>query len=431
MRLVALLVLLLMVTSPLPTAADTVPVIPDSIPTIPDDTVSAVAPTTADEAPVYPMDEARKAKLISYSRFRSIWRFADFFISIGVLALLLFTGLSARFRNWAQVARKRFFVVWLFLALILIAEYLLRLPFDVYRGFIVESNYGFMNQSFGGWLGDSLLELLLTAVIAIIPMWFLYRAIGCMKRWWLAFSLGAIPFLIFFIIIAPVVITPLFNDFEPVKDKVLESKLLALADKAGIEGSDVFEVNASEQSSKINAYVTGLFGSKRIVLYDTMIKNFTHDEILFVMGHEMGHYVKNHIFWGVGMAILMIFFALFLIDKTIHPVIRRFRRRFGFETLSDIASLPLLLIFVTVFMFLSQPVTNAVSRSMERACDKYGMDITRVDGETAAIAFDKLAVYNLSDPDPSAIVEFWFYSHPALVKRMAFVRGYTPEPLLP
>jgi Zn-dependent protease with chaperone function len=185
-------------------------------------------------------------------------------------------------------------------------------------------------------------------------------------------------------------------------------------------------VDGSKQSSKINAYVTGLFGTKRIVLYDTMIDNFTLDEIRFVMGHEMGHYLMNHMWWGLGIAILFIMFSLWLMDKTIHGVIRRFSTRFRFKKLSDIASLPLVLIFIYVINFAFQPITNSSSRFMERQADKFGMDITGVSGETAAIAFDKLSVYNLSDPDPSELVEFWFYSHPSLKKRMAFVRSYRP-----
>ncbi|MFQ6009351.1 MAG: M48 family metallopeptidase [Candidatus Zixiibacteriota bacterium] len=216
----------------------------------------------------------------------------------------------------------------------------------------------------------------------------------------------------------------MFNKFEPLKDKQLETQILALANKAGIEGSDVFQVNASKQSTKINAYVTGLFGTKRIVLYDNLIDNFEYDEIKFVMGHEMGHYVMHHVWWALLVAIVFIAFALWMTNKTIHPVINRFRARFGFDHLSDIASLPLVMIYLTLITFVFQPVTNAASRFMERQADKYGMDITDVSGEAAAIAFDKLSVFNLSDPDPHWLIEFWFYDHPALKKRMEFVRGY-------
>jgi Zn-dependent protease with chaperone function len=377
-----------------------------------------------DDQYAYPMSPERKAKLIDYSRFKNIWRFVDFLLGIAILSLILFTGLSARMRNWAGMARLRFFVVWLFFVLFLLADYVLNLPFHLYRGFLVESNYGFMNQSFLEWWGEDLLGLFILAIIGIIPAWFLYWLIGKYKKWWLVFSIGAIPFLVLFIVIAPVVISPLFNKFEPLKDKQLESEITSLASKAGIEGADIFQVDGSKQSSKINAYVTGLFGSKRIVLYDTMIENFSTDELKYVIGHEMGHYIMHHIWWGLSTAIVFIAFCLWLTNRTIHGVITRFRGRFKFDKLGDVASLPLIMIFISVFSFVFQPVTNGASRYMERKADRYGMDITGVSGESAAIAFDKLSVYNLSDPDPNATIEFWFYDHPALKKRMEFVRGY-------
>ena len=374
---------------------------------------------------LYPMSEERKAKLTSYSRFNNIWRFVMFFVGMGILLLILFTGFSAKMRTWANKIKIRFFAVWLFMILLLIADYLLNLPFSIYRSFIVESDYGFMSQTFIQWWGEDLLGLLISMIILIIPVWFLYELINKhKKKWWLYFSIGTIPFAILMIVIVPVVISPLFNDFESVKDKELETKLLTLASKAGIEGADVFQVNASKQSTKINAYVTGMFGSKRIVLYDTMIDNFTHDEILFVMGHEMGHYVMNHIWWGLMVAILFIMFSLWLMNKTIHRIINRFKDKFKFDSLGDVASLPLIMIFISVLSFVFQPITNGYSRYIEHESDIYGMDITDVDGETAAIAFDKLSVFNLSDPDPNPIIEFWFYGHPALKKRMAFVREY-------
>ncbi|MBI5267959.1 MAG: M48 family metalloprotease, partial [candidate division Zixibacteria bacterium] len=178
--------------------------------------------------------------------------------------------------------------------------------------------------------------------------------------------------------------------------------------------------------SKINAYVTGLFNTKRIVLFDTLIKNFTSDEIAFVMGHEMGHYVMHHIWLGLAIMIVSVLFGLWLIDRFVHNLIHRWRLKFGFERIQDMASLPLLLLLLTVFMFVYQPVFNTASRAMEHASDTFGMEVSGVSGESAATAFDKLSVYNLSDPDPSPIVEFWFYSHPALKKRMAYVREYRP-----
>lgn len=386
------------------------------------DTETSDSPKTGGR--LYPMSAERKAKLIEYSQFKNIWRFVSFGIELGILLLILFTGWAAKLRDLATTIKPRFFAVWVFLIMYLALDYILTLPFSIYRGFIVESDFGFMNQTFLEWWGEGLIGLLIGFVIGIIPMWFFYWLVGKVKRWWLVFSLGAIPFAVLMIVIAPVVISPLFNDFEPLQDKQIESELLTLASAAGIEDADVFQVNASKQSSKINAYVTGLFGSKRIVLYDTMIDNFTIDEIKFVMAHEMGHYTKNHVWWGTLMTIVFIGFLLWLMNRVIHRVIDKFKGRFGFDRLGDIASLPLVLLYVSLATLLFAPVSNSVSRYMEHSCDIYGMDMSGVDGETAATSFDKLSVFNLSDPDPHPVIEFWFYSHPALKSRMEFVRAY-------
>lgn len=398
-----------------------------------DGTASAAAPaadsrsatTSASEEPLYPLSAERREKLAAYAQFNNLWRFADFFIGIGILALILFSGLSARLRDFARRhARRPFFVLWLYLTGFLVVEYLLGLPFAIYRGFLVESDFGFVNQSFLEWWGESLLSLLISLFITIIPVAFLYWLINRSRFWWAWFSIGAVPFLVIMMVVAPVVIAPLFNDYEPLDDPAVEQRVLALADKAGIEGADVFQVNASKQSSKVNAYVTGLFGSKRIVLYDNLIKHFDPAEIEFVMGHEMGHYVMHHVWYSLLVIAVFLAFSLWLMNRWIHPLIARYRKRFGFDRLGDIASLPLILIFLSVIGFFLNPVTNGVSRYFEHQADIYGMEISGVPGETAATAFDKLSAYNLADPDPNPLMEFWFYNHPSLASRMAFVRNY-------
>lgn len=383
-----------------------------------------VQSTAAIDSAVYPPSPERLAQLVSYSKFVNIWRFAEFLISVALLLILLFSGLSARIRDWAAFLKRDWLRQWLYFALFMVALYILDFPANYYRNFVVENQYGFLNQDFMQWWGEDLLNLLVTIIFGVIGVWLLYFVINRFRRWWLVFSIGAVPVMIFFIVIAPVVISPLFNKFEPLSDKVLEAKLLTLADKAGIPGSHVFEVNASKQSTKINAYVTGLFNTKRIVLYDTLIKNFTHEEIMFVMGHEMGHYVMHHIWLGLAGFLLFIIGALWLINRFIHDIVQRYKRSFGFERIADIASFPLLLLCLNVVLFFGQPVTNATSRMMERASDTFGMEQSGVSGETAASAFEKLSVLNLSDPDPNPVIEYWFYSHPAIKKRIEYVKGY-------
>ncbi len=409
-------------------SADSIAVSGITVDSIIQDSVEVASLTTTDEIPassaLYPMSAERKAKMASYSSFKSMWRFVEFFLGLATLSILLFTGLSARFRNWAKKLGPKFFVLWGMVALILLADYILNLPFHIYRSFIVENDYGFMNQTFIEWFSEDLLGLALGLIFAVIPAWFLYDLINKTRKWWLYFSLGSIPFVVLLIVLVPVFIMPMFNKFEPLEDKVLEQKLLTLAESVGIENPDLFQVNASKQTTKVNAYVTGMFGSKRIVLTDNIIHNFTHEEIEFVMGHEMGHYVMNHMWHGLAMAIAFLMFCFWITSRTIGGVITKFKARFKFESLGDIASLPLILIFISVLSFIGQPITNGFSRYNEHQSDVYGMEVTTVSGEAAATAFDKLSVFNLSDPDPGDLAEFWFYSHPMIKKRIEFVRSY-------
>ncbi|MBK7142217.1 MAG: M48 family metallopeptidase [bacterium] len=377
-----------------------------------------------DGQPLYPLSPERKALLSEYADMVNLWRFVELFSGLLILAIILFTGLSARIRDWAKSARLSYFTIWLYCAILLVAMSVLSFPFDYYRDYHLEVQFGFMNQSFGEWFGEQLISLAVMVVVMPIPVWFLYFVIQRFKRWWLAFSIGAFPIMVIFVVIAPVLISPLFNQFEPLKDKQLEQEILTLASKAGIEGSDVFEVDASKQSSKVNAYVTGLLNTKRIVLYDTLIKGFTYNEIKFVMGHEMGHYLMKHIWWGLGLLVFYLVAILWLTEKTAHGLIQRWRHTLRFERLSDIASLPLLMALFTIFSFFLQPIQTYASRYMEHQSDIFGMDVTDISGDEAASAFDKLSAYNLSDPDPHPLIEFWFYDHPALKSRMAFVKQY-------
>jgi Zn-dependent protease with chaperone function len=300
--------------------------------------------------------------------------------------------------------------------------YLINLPFDYYRGFIIEHQYGFSNQTAGEWFIEGLKALGIETILGLIIISVLYWLINKTKRWWLYFALGSIPFVVLIVLIAPVILAPIFNEFKPLQDKQLAGEMTSLAEKAGIYDPDIYEVDGSKQSSKLNAYFTGLFGTKRIVLYDTIIENFTTEELKFVMAHEIAHYIKNHIWYGLFSAVVMIFVVCWLINRLLHKVIDRYKNRFGFDRLGDVASLPLIILFISIFSFISQPVTNGFSRVLEYQSDRFGLKLSGVTGEVAATAFDKLSVYNLSDPDPPDIIEFWFYDHPTLKKRMASVR---------
>lgn len=209
------------------------------------------------------------------------------------------------------------------------------------------------------------------------------------------------------------------------QDKALEAKILALADRAGIEDSRVFEVEKSVDTKTLNAYVAGLFNTKRIVLWDTTIARMTERELLFVMGHEMGHYVLGHM-WQLLLLNTVLLIALFYgAYRTAGFVLSRYGTRFGFTRMDDFASIPLLLLLISLFSLVAAPATNAFTRHMEHESDRFGLEITQFN-HSAASAFVKLQTDALAVPRPGLLNILWRQSHPPLGERIDFANRYHP-----
>jgi Zn-dependent protease with chaperone function len=245
------------------------------------------------------------------------------------------------------------------------------------------------------------------------------------RGWWLVLALGTLPVIVGVMVIQPVVVEPLFNRFTPLQDKQLETQILEVAGRAGIPARHVFQVDKSRQTHKYNAYVTGFGPSQRIVLWDTTLEGMEADEILFVVGHEAGHYRLGHIWFFMVVVTLLAFVFFWLCAVLLPPAIRRWGGRWGFHELHDVASVPLFVAAITVFSFVVQPGVNGLSRHIERESDTFGLEVTHLN-DAAARAFIKLASQNRSNPDPSRAVEFFLYSHPPLVQRVRFAQTYRP-----
>lgn len=347
----------------------------------------------------------------------------------------LFSGFSARLRSLAQrLGRRWFFVIAIYFALFSLVTWLIDLPVSYYEGFVREHAYGLSNQTFSKWFGDELKGLAIGIVMGALFLWVPYLLLKkSPQRWWLYTGLLAIPFLILVILVQPVWIDPLFNDFGPMKNKALESQILHLADRAGIEGSRVYEVNKSADTKALNAYVTGFGNTKRVVLWDTTIAKLSEPEILFVMGHEMGHYVLGHVWKTILFFSLLILATLYVIHRTAGWLIARYHDRFGFDSLADVASLPLILLLFSLYFFVVTPAALAFTRHQEHESDRFGLEITQ-NNHAAATAFVKLQEENLGVPRPHWLVRLWRASHPTLGERIDFCNEYRPwekgEPLV-
>ncbi len=396
----------------------------------PDSQEAAAAQQASDYVPVpEPTEKAR-----AYHRSGIAWWIVTTLWGWLIPALFLFTGFSARIRDWARrIGRGWFFTIGIYFAIFSILSFLIDLPLSYYLGYVRQHDYGLSNQTLGKWFQDAVISLGIGILGGVIFLWIPYLLLRkSPRRWWFYTSLLAIPFLLLMILIQPIWIDPLFNKFGPMKNQELEAKILRLAESAGIEGSRVFEVAKSEDTKALNAYVTGFGNTKRIVLWDTTIAKLSEDELLYVMGHEMGHYVLGHVWKTIGFFSLLILIALYAIHRTAGWLINKYRDRFGFSELSDVASLPLIILLFSFYLFLILPIGLAYSRHNEHESDRFGLEITQ-NNRAAALAFVKLQQENLGVPRPHWLIKLWQASHPPLGERIDFSNEYRPwskgEPL--
>jgi Zn-dependent protease with chaperone function len=351
-----------------------------------------------------------------------------------VPALLLFTGFSARLRDASRrIGRNWFFTIAVYGILFTLVTFVLDLPLAYYTDFVREHAYGLSDQTAAKWWSDAVKGLIVGCIFAALTLWFPYLLLRkSPRRWWFYTGLATIPLLALILFITPIWIEPLFNKFGPMQDKALEAKILALADQAGIEGSRVYEVNKSVDTKTVNAYVTGFLNTKRIVLWDTILAKLVAPEVLFVMGHEMGHYVLGHTWQLILLGSALTMFGLWVIHRTAGWLIARYRDRFGFSELADVASVPLIALLFNLVGLVLTPAILTVTRHTEHEADRFGLEITR-DNHDCATAFVKLQEENLGIPRPGLLYKLWRSSHPPLGERIDFCNEYRPwekgEPL--
>ncbi len=384
----------------------------------------AVANASADEPVAVP--EASELAMQRYRSGNVLWVVNQLW-GLLIPALFLLTGFSARIRTWAMGVGKWWFVgVALYLVVFTLVNYVVDWPLAFYQGYIRDHAYGLSNQSFQKWFQDSLINLGIGIVMGVLFLWVPYLLLKkSPQRWWLYTALLIPPFLFFQMLITPVFIDPLFNTFGPMENKELEAKILALAERAGIEGSRVYEVDKSVDTKAVNAYVTGFMSTKRIVLWDTLLAKLDEDEVLFVMGHEMGHYVLGHVVRSIAFISVVLLAALYGIHRVSGGVLARHGKRFGFHELSDIASLPLILLMFQVLSLVATPLILGVSRHHEHEADRFGVELTRTN-HAAATAFVKLQQENLGVPWHNLLYKLWRDTHPPIGERITFFNEYKP-----
>ena len=401
----------------------------------------AIAPTPARSQPKneatfkYSLPPDKLQRAIEYTHARNWLHFIGEICAIAAPAAILLLGFSAKFRDWAEAASPRRFVqAIVFVPLILLANDLLYLPLELYSQHL-ERTFDQSVQSWPSWFWDWTKGELLATLAGILLVYILYAVIRrSPRRWWFYFWLASLPILFAIIFIEPFLIEPLFNKFEPLSNKhaalVNELERVVARGNLAIPPDRMFEMNASEKVNSLNAYVTGIGASKRVVVWDTTLAKLTSDEILSVFGHEMGHYVLGHVLNSLLLAIPFALLALYAGYRALNWLLKRWGASWHIRGQDDWASIQVLVLLAALFGFFSEPIINTYSRWQEHQADIYGLEVIHGivpnPATVTAHTFQVLGEESLDEPDPNPFLVFWTFSHPSISERMVFSGSYDP-----
>ncbi|ETI68684.1 M48 family metallopeptidase [Neobacillus vireti] len=359
-----------------------------------------------------------------YSKIRNLLFFLSTPFEWLFYFLILLFGFSKAFKRWAENTSKyRLLQTAIYLIWLSFFSFVATFPLN-YISYSLSKTYHISTQTFGSWMKDELIDFWINygtwLIIVPILYWLMKKS---QKRWWLYGWLLSIPFTIFMMFLQPVVIDPLHNDFYPLKNKELETKILTLADKAEIPARHVFEVNMANKTNALNAYVTGIGSNARIVLWDTTLNRLSDNQILFIMAHEMCHYVEKHIYFGIGGYLLLSLLGLYLTYRLMNWTARRFGKELKISDVRDIRSLPLFFMILSMLLFVASPLTNLTSRYEETRADRYAIEMTK-NPEAAIASFQELTRSGLSQVNPPLLVKIFRYTHPSMLDRISMLEEY-------
>ncbi len=355
-----------------------------------------------------------------YNRLHRWLGLADAFIGFALLVVLLLTGWTGKLRDWSYLGAGQYYFLAVFLYVLMFSLIMkvLSAPFD-YIGYRLEREYHLSNQKMGAWLWDDAKGWLVGLVLGTLFVEILYGIIRIApQRWWIIAWAVFVGLFLLMAQLAPVVLLPLFYKFQPLENDRLRDRLTRLGQRAGTQVRGVYEWKLSEKSKKANAALTGMGATRRIILSDTLLQNYSDDEIEAVLAHELGHHVHRHILKGIFMQVVITFFGFWLTNQVLRYAIEK-KNWFPVldQRLYDFANLPLIILVATVLGFLLAPALNAISRRHEREADRYAWEnIPHI--EPFVSSMQKLADQNLAERAPSRVVEVLFHSHPSIGKRV-------------
>lgn len=387
---------------------------------VPPQTASAPAPVPANRFDVEAATEGYMAQLSPQARAKSdayfeggywlvLW---DCLWALGIAWLLLGSRLSVRMRDFSErLTQFRALQTAIYAVQYIVLTTLLALPWTIYEGYVREHAYGLSTQGLAPWFGDQAKGLLVGLILGTLALVVVYAVIRkASGTWWLWGAAVMIVFVMMVGTIAPVYIAPLFNTYGSLPDSPLKAQILSMARANGIPATDVYTFDASRQSNRISANVSGMFGTTRISLNDNLLNRSTPAEIEGVLGHEMGHYVLNHVYKGIVFSAIIIVIGFAFVRWSFDAVCQRWGARWGIRDVGDTAGLPLFVGLFTLFLFVLTPVNNTITRSAEAEADAFGLNAARQPDGFAEAAV-QLSQYRKLRPGP--IEEFLFFDHPS------------------
>ena len=371
----------------------------------------------------YTLPPDKLALAVQYAFARHVLYFSAVVFSAIVLAVIIRLRVAPRMRAWPLP---------LVIAVIYAITTLFDLPAEM-CSHALSLHYGISIQPWIGWLGDWVKAEAVALVLIVLGVWGFYFLLRrSPTRWWFYAWAASIPLILFGAWIEPYALEPLFNDFEPLAKTHPEliAPIESILQRAGVSipVDHLFEMKASAKTNALNAYVSGFGSSKRVVLYDTIIRKEPEPALMTTFGHELGHYVMHHVAKGIAYAIMLLLLGFWLSYVMIRGFIVRWGTRFDVRSPADPGSLPVFALILVVLSFLGEPIGNVYSRMQEHQADVYSLDVTRGivpdNGQAAAQAFQIEGESSLEPPNPSPFVVFWLYTHPPVRDRLRFSVEY-------
>ncbi|HHT9119148.1 MAG TPA: M48 family metallopeptidase [Candidatus Hypogeohydataceae bacterium YC41] len=354
-----------------------------------------------------------------YNRRKYLLIIISFLISIGYL-LLMALYLSVPLRGWASEVSSNYYLrVALYYTGFFSLYVIINLPLEFYSGFLLEHSYGLSRQGLGAWAKEELKATALAFSLSLLMIEVLYFLLYNFTDYW--WPIAGLFFTLFALVMArltPVLILPLFYKSTPIEDEALKGLLVPMAAEAGLDLKGIFKIDLGKDTRKVNALLAGLGKTRRVIFSDTLLESFTLQEIQVVFAHELGHHVHRHIQRLLLIGSLSVFVGLALADRIFRQIIPLFR----LEQIHDVAAFPLLLLIMVAFTLVLLPLENAYSRHLEKQSDQFALDKTR--NPSAFIsAMEKLADKNLADKEPSGLIEYLFYDHPPISRRIEMAKS--------